>query len=90
MKTQKGIYAEFPGGGCEVEALRKSGRAFKMHAKALYFTWNSAQGRVFIHFAGDKAGESYSKLEMPLDADYLRQTADQLIDLAKRLEDGSL
>ena len=90
MKTQKGIYIEFPDGNFNVTSRNNKGHAFKMDASALYLTWQKSDSRVFINYAGTQAAESYSKLEVPLDVAYLKELAKQIKFLARKLENNEL
>lgn len=90
MTTQKGIYIEFPDGSYNVTSRNNKGHAFKMDASALYLTWQKSDSRVFINYAGAQAAESYSKLEVPLDAVYLKEMAKMIRSLARKLENDEL
>lgn len=90
MKTQKGLYIKLPGDGYKVEARDMTGTPFEMSAAGFYLTWNRARGRVFMNYAGEQSGDTYSCIEMPLDADFLKQMAKDLKKLAKRIEDGDV
>ena len=50
----------------------------------LYITWNAA--RLHIHYAGDKAAESQSTLELPTDVVHLRALSQALERIAEQIE----
>lgn len=92
MKTKKitRLYIKFPGDGYEVEARDVKGKLFNMNADAFHLSWNKAISKVFMDYAGEQAGDSYSRLEMPLDADFLKKMAKDLRALAKHIEEGDV
>ncbi|WP_313397416.1 hypothetical protein [Acinetobacter variabilis] len=79
-KTQAGCYIPFPDESYRVEPLDRKGKHFDMEAKALYLTWTHS--KIFVNYAGDRAGESHTTMEIPRDADFLRLMAKKLEELA--------
>lgn len=79
-RLQSGCYIPFPDESYTVKALNRRGKTFDMDAKALYLTWG--HGKIFMNYAGEDAGESYSTIEMPRDPEFLRMMAKKINDLA--------
>lgn len=82
-KTSPYLYIPFPNENYVVATLDRKGKRFNMDAKALHLSWT--YDKIFVNYAGDKAGESHTTLELPLDADFLRLMAKKLNDLARSL-----
>ncbi|MEA9392163.1 hypothetical protein SJI19_16690 [Acerihabitans sp. TG2] len=79
-KNQSGIYVPFPNESYSVRASDQRGKRFNMDAKALYLTWDYET--IFMNYAGDKAGDSYSTIQLPRDPDFLRVLAVEINKLA--------
>lgn len=83
MKFQKGHFIELPD-GFEVTVPGKDEK-FDMNPSGLYLTYNCS--RVWINYAGDRAGDSYATMEIPSDPKFLRKFAREVTKFAKRLEE---
>jgi len=77
-------YIPFPNESYKVSPLDRKGKPFDMDSKALYLTWT--HNRIFVNYAGEKAGESHTTMELPLDPDFLRLMAAKLNELADSLD----
>lgn len=57
---------------------------FTMKPSGLYITHNVT--RLWLHYAGEQAGESHAVFELPSEPVYLRKLARELTKFAKQIE----
>ncbi|WP_140187793.1 hypothetical protein [Providencia stuartii] len=90
MKHQKGLFIKFPNDGYDVNVRDSNGIQFTMDATGFYLTWRRVGKRVYMDYTGDQTQNCYTKIEMPLNSDFLKEMASKLNELAERLESGDL
>jgi hypothetical protein len=86
MKKSKGYFIKLPE-GFKVSVpsrLVPEDDHFEMTPSGLYITHNV--GRLWVHYAGEQAGESQAVFELPSEPVYLRKLAKELTNLAKQIE----
>jgi len=85
-KTRNSYFVKLPE-GFQVEVLGKE-ELFEMEPSGIYMTWDYR--RVWMHYAGEQAGESSVNFQIPSDPKYLRFLSKELVKLAKKIEDEKI
>ncbi|WP_386078003.1 hypothetical protein ACFIOZ_12270 [Vreelandella sp. F11] len=83
MKNQKGHFIPLPNDFSVLVIGRE--KKFNMNPSGIYITYDYATA--IMHYAGNKAGDSYTSFEIPSDPKFLKKFAREITKFAKRLEE---